>query len=128
MLTLTKLFFIFVWFFVISYFYFVLFIYFCFLFFRFRELAKSAKFIMLTFVNPDIERAYLQHTESISSVTPQAFLIVRFAVGISQLVVLPRYVQFFTTCTIPLTMYVRMYLLTLYSISHYLSFTLLFSH
>lgn len=55
-----------------------------------RELTKSTKFVTLAFANPDLEKAYYQHTESFSSVTLQAFLVVRLAIGISQFIVLPR--------------------------------------
>lgn len=58
-----------------------------------RELTKSTRFITLAFVDPDLEKAYYQHTESFSSVTLQAFLIVRLAIGVSQFIVLPRYQQ-----------------------------------
>lgn len=55
-----------------------------------RELMKSTRFITLAFVDPELEKAYYQHTESFSSVTLQAFLIVRLAIGVSQFIVLPR--------------------------------------
>ncbi|GJQ82981.1 Ac3 [Trypoxylus dichotomus] len=55
-----------------------------------RELAKCTRFVTLGFINPDLDKAYHLHTESFSSVTLQAFLVVRLAVGISQFIILPR--------------------------------------
>lgn len=55
-----------------------------------RELAKHTKFLTLAFVSDDCDKAYHQHAESFSSVTLQAFLVVRLAIGTAEFVVLPR--------------------------------------
>lgn len=57
----------------------------------FRELAKQTKLLTLAFKDGDCERAYHEHVESFSSVTLQAFLVVRLAIGSAEFVVLPRY-------------------------------------
>ncbi|XP_025831186.1 adenylate cyclase type 3 [Agrilus planipennis] len=55
-----------------------------------KELAKNTKFITLSFINPEIDKAYHHHMETFSSVTLQSFLVVRLATGIAQFIVLPR--------------------------------------
>lgn len=55
-----------------------------------RELAKQTHVISLAFTCPETEQAYHHHAECFSSVTLQAFLVVRLAIGLAQFLVLPR--------------------------------------
>lgn len=54
------------------------------------DLANQTRALTLAFTSPDSEVAYHQHAESFSSVTLQAFLVVRLAIGSAQFLVLPR--------------------------------------
>ncbi|XP_022908254.1 adenylate cyclase type 3 [Onthophagus taurus] len=55
-----------------------------------KELGKSTNYFTLAFTGEDVEKSYHEYTESFSSITLQAFLVVRLAVGISQFLILPR--------------------------------------
>lgn len=55
-----------------------------------RELAKQTRVVTLAFTCADTEQAYHHHAECFSSVTLQAFLVVRLAIGLAQFLVLPR--------------------------------------
>lgn len=54
------------------------------------DLAKQTRAVTIAFTSPEAEAAYHQHAESFSSVTLQAFLVVRLAIGLAQFLVLPR--------------------------------------
>lgn len=64
-----------------------------------KELGKQTKLLTLAF-SDDCERAYHQHAESFSSVTLQAFLVVRLAIGSAEFVVLPRRMMNFASFAI----------------------------
>lgn len=55
-----------------------------------HELSKQTKSLTLEFTCTETEQAYHRHAECFSSVTLQAFLVVRLAIGLAQFLVLPR--------------------------------------
>lgn len=55
-----------------------------------RELKKHTRSITLAFTSSDTEQAYHKNSDCFSSVTLQAFLVVRLAIGLAQFLVLPR--------------------------------------